>query len=108
MKIQKSTEHFIVTVNEHCIADTQAGLWLKEGFSKQLYIPLADVKEDYLIQSDHQTHCPFKGKASYYHLSVAGKQIDNALWYYPEPANKASDIANHVAFYKNKVTIQSA
>jgi len=37
-----------------------------------------------------------------------GKEVKDAAWYYPEPFEKAKGIKDHVAFYKNKVDVQSS
>ena len=36
-------------------------------------------------------------------LSVQGKELKDAAWYYPEPFEKATHIKDHVAFDKRKV-----
>lgn len=52
-----------------------------------------------------KTTCPWKGKASYYTLSVNGQENKDAAWFYPEPKPAAQNIAGHVAFWKGvKVT----
>ncbi len=64
------------------------------------YFPKESVKAEYL--SDSQTHstCPWKGLASYYSLNVDGQTNADAAWYYPEPKSAASEIKDHVAFWK--------
>lgn len=69
------------------------------------YFPPESVKEKYLIESDHQTTCPWKGEASYYHLKVGDQKANNAAWYYPEPKEEAEKIKDHVAFYTDKVNV---
>lgn len=65
-----------------------------------VYFPLAAVRKQYLEASSHQTECPWKGTASYFHLTVDGKRNDNAAWYYPTPLAAASQIAGRVAFWR--------
>ena len=69
------------------------------------YFPPEDVDEEFLKESDHHTTCPWKGKASYYHLKVNDKINRNAAWYYPNPKEEADKIKDYIAFYKNKVNI---
>ncbi len=64
------------------------------------YFPLSDINGDYLKTSDMNTHCPWKGDASYYHLEVAGERNENAAWYYPEPKPAAEEIRGRVAFWR--------
>lgn len=64
------------------------------------YFPPADVKKEYLVESDYRTKCPWKGLAHYYHLEAAGETIENAVWSYPDPKEKARHITGYYAFGK--------
>ena len=70
------------------------------------YFPSDSVKREFFKESDLHTTCPWKGLASYYSIEVNGKQLKDAAWYYPEPKSAASQIKDHVAFYRNKVQIE--
>ncbi|MEJ2152001.1 MAG: DUF427 domain-containing protein [Gemmatimonadota bacterium] len=63
------------------------------------YFPPEAVNHDYLQESQTQTTCPWKGKASYYHVMVNGELNADAAWFYPDPKPKASQIKDHVAFW---------
>lgn len=63
------------------------------------YFPPNSIKKEFYKENDKQTVCPWKGKASYYDLSVNGKTNPGAAWYYPEPKEKAQNIKNYVAFW---------
>lgn len=64
------------------------------------YFPADSIKEEYFKRSTHSSHCPWKGDSSYYNLEVAGLLNENAAWFYPEPKAAASEIKDHVAFWK--------
>ena len=64
------------------------------------YFPKDSVKAEFLVDSATHTTCPWKGLASYYSLNVDGKTNPDAAWYYPEPKSAASEIKDHVAFWK--------
>lgn len=69
------------------------------------YFPMEDVKDKYLKSSDSHTRCPWKGKASYFHIEIDGQINEDAAWYYPEASYAAKPIENYVAFWKGvKVT----
>jgi len=90
-----------VTFNGEVIADSRDATRLDEdGYATVYYIPRKDVKMDWLVRSDHQTYCPFKGTASYYSLKD-GPQ--NAVWTYEEPYDEMSTIRGRLAFYRSKV-----
>ena len=64
------------------------------------YFPKEDTKKEYFRESRTHTTCPWKGVASYYSLEVDGQTNPDAAWYYPEPRAAASQIQDHVAFWK--------
>jgi len=64
------------------------------------YFPPAAVKREYFQESSTHTVCPWKGKASYYNVVVDGQVNKDAAWYYPEPKPAASEIKDHVAFWR--------
>lgn len=64
------------------------------------YFPADSIKKEYFKQSDTQSVCPWKGKASYYSLEVGGKENKDAAWYYPQPSELAKGIKGHIAFWK--------
>ncbi len=63
------------------------------------YFPIEDIRHDLLEESDHTTHCPFKGDASYYSVKAGGKVAENSVWYYPEPLESFSPLKGYAAFY---------
>ncbi|WKN29658.1 DUF427 domain-containing protein [Porifericola rhodea] len=69
------------------------------------YFPQSSIQQEAFKKSNTHTTCPWKGKASYYHIEVEGKEAKDAAWYYPEPKEKAQHIKSYVAFYSNKVQI---
>jgi len=69
------------------------------------YFPPESVYSDYFKLTDHTTECPWKGTASYYSIEVDAKTNKNAAWSYREPKKAASEIKDHVAFWKG-VTVE--
>ncbi|MGH1343930.1 MAG: DUF427 domain-containing protein [Nannocystales bacterium] len=64
------------------------------------YFPADSLKQEHFKATEHRSHCPWKGDASYYSLEVAGQVNENAAWTYPNPKAAASEIKDHVAFWK--------
>lgn len=64
------------------------------------YFPPSSIKTEHFNKSVTQTHCPWKGQASYYSLEVNGKQNPDAAWYYPETSHAAKPIEGYIAFWK--------
>ena len=69
------------------------------------YFPADALNTDCLQPSDTTSRCPWKGTASYYTLSVDGRENRDAAWFYPQPSTKAANIKDHVAFWRG-VTIE--
>ena len=70
-----------------------------------VYFPPDSVHKEYLRPSQTRTTCPWKGVAGYYDVAVNGQINKDAAWYYAAPKPAASQIANHVAFWKG-VTVE--
>ena len=64
------------------------------------YFPVESLNKDFFQDSSTHTVCPWKGTASYYSLSVDGKENADAAWYYPAPRDAAKVIKDRVAFWK--------
>lgn len=65
-----------------------------------VYFPAEAIKREYFRTSATHTVCPWKGTASYYTVVVDGQENADAAWYYPEPKPAASQITDHVAFWR--------
>jgi uncharacterized protein (DUF427 family) len=95
-----------VRVDGVTVADTTDALTLQEStYPPVYYLPLADVEQSLLRRTEHTTHCPYKGDASYYTLLMDGHFAENAVWTYETPYPAMTAIANHVAFYPNHVEL---
>lgn len=64
------------------------------------YFPASSLRREYFSDSQTTTVCPWKGTAHYYSVTVDGQVNADAAWYYLEPSDKASQIKDHVAFWK--------
>jgi uncharacterized protein (DUF427 family) len=104
--IEKNPERVVVRVGDQVVADTTAALALREAnYPAVQYIPLADVDQALLKETDTSTYCPYKGDASYYTLVTAGGELTDVIWTYREPYPAVAEIAGHVAFYPDKVSL---
>lgn len=69
------------------------------------YFPPNSIKKEYFTTTETHSTCPWKGQASYYTVTVNGKENKDAAWYYAQPSERASHIKNHVAFWRG-ITIE--
>src|SRR5205814_2126605 len=67
------------------------------------YFPRADVRMDLFEPTDHQTFCPYKGKASYWTVKIGNRVAENAVWGYPDPYDEVTQLKDFVAFYWDRV-----
>jgi len=87
-------------VDGHSILDSTRGKLLHESnILPRYYLPLEDIDERYLERSEHTTHCPFKGDASYFDLVVGDRRVENAVWHYAEPMDEAGWLRGYAAVY---------
>ena len=104
ISIARNGKRVRVTFAGKVIADSTRALTLKEAdYPIVNYIPCADVDMSVLTRTAHASHCPYKGDASYFTISVDGRAADNAVWSYERPYPAMAEIKEHVAFYPNRV-----
>ena len=64
------------------------------------YFPLSSVNKQFLIESNTETICPWKGTASYFSIKIGDNINEDAAWYYKNPNEAAKEIENRIAFWK--------
>ena len=60
---------------------------------------MKSIKKEYFKESNNQTGCPWKGRASYMSVTVNGKTNTDCAWYYPKPSFLAKKIKDRIAFW---------
>lgn len=82
------------------IADSTRAVAVDEpGSPLRIYVPRDDVDASVLATSAHQTSCPYKGVASYFHLVSGDERAENAVWSYPDPCPLAEPVRGYLAFW---------
>jgi uncharacterized protein (DUF427 family) len=90
--------------NGETVIDTRGAKVLYEAnIPGQWYIPAADVRDDLLTPTETSTHCPFKGDASYWTLTVGDRTETDVCWGYPTPLDGVAEIAGMRAFYAGRM-----
>jgi uncharacterized protein (DUF427 family) len=86
------------------VLDSVRGALLHESqILPRLYVPLEDLRADLLERTDHSTHCPFKGDASYWSLRVGDHVAENAVWAYEDPLPAAAWLRGLASVYPERV-----
>ena len=102
--VETSPRRVRVSFNGEVIADSSAMLLVHESRHLPVYyFPREDVRTQWLSRTDHASHCPYKGDASYWSVSVGDRVAENAVWSYESPLPEVAGLAGAMAFYWNKM-----
>ncbi|MEA2368026.1 MAG: hypothetical protein QOH38_744 [Thermoleophilaceae bacterium] len=88
-----------ILAGETIVDSRRSKLLHEQGKLPIHYFPEDEVRTELLEPTDHHTHCPWKGDASYWSVRVGDTVAENAVWGYPEPLPDAPPLAGHLAFY---------
>lgn len=98
--VEKTNKHIQIFFGGELIADThQAKRILETSHPPNYYIPIEDIRTEYLKESDRTTFCEWKGIAHYYTVQVRDRTEPNAAWYYPNINPQYASLSDHVSFY---------
>jgi len=104
-RVEPLDRHVRIVLGGETIAESDRALRVLETASPPtIYIPRADVREDFLIEAEGvQTECEWKGTASYVHAEAGGRRAQRVAWFYPEPRQRFEQLRGHLAFYPRRV-----
>jgi len=95
-----------VEIDGVTIADSASpSILFESGLPARYYLPKTHVRMDLLTPTDQATHCPYKGTARYWDVTVNGTVHENIVWGYDRPLPESQLIAGLVSFYNEKVDI---
>ncbi|TQV81880.1 DUF427 domain-containing protein [Denitrobaculum tricleocarpae] len=104
LEILPSSKRVKVVFNGIVVADTTSARLLRETrYPPVYYLPREDVRMDLMQRTAHHTHCPFKGNANYWSLSVGDKTAENVVWSYEDPLPEMAELSGYIAFYQNRM-----
>jgi uncharacterized protein (DUF427 family) len=84
---------------ETVVDSRHAKLLHEQNHLPKLYFPEDEVATGFLERTDHSTHCPFKGDASYWSVKVGDRVAENAVWSYLDPLDDAPSLSGYLAVY---------
>lgn len=107
IRIRKAGGTWVIRADGALLGETRNALELTEGrYPPVIYFPRADIAMAMFDRSDRRSTCPHKGEASYYSLVTGSGTIPDAALSYETPKPGMEEIAGHLAFYPDKVTVQ--
>ncbi len=103
-RIERSQRRVKVVFNAVVIAESDSAVRVCETASPPVYyVPRRDVCMELLTSVDHSSFCEWKGRASYFDLTVNGHTAPRAAWTYERPAASYTELTGHIAFYPGRV-----
>jgi len=76
---------------------TRAHLLHETGIRPVAYVPFEDFDQELLERTQTQTHCPFKGDASYWSIRVGDDLRADTVWAYEQPLERAAFLRGFAA-----------
>lgn len=103
-RLEASGKHIRIIFNDERIVGTnRAFRVLETSHPPVYYFAPKEVRMEFLTENSNSSFCEWKGRAGYYDLTVGGKRIEKAAWFYPNPSETFREIKNHIAFYPGKM-----
>ena len=100
IRIRKADGVWTVRAGGAVLAESKNALELSEGdYPAVIYLPRDDIAMAFLDRTEHSTHCPHKGDASYFSIVTKSQTLENAAWSYEAPKKDVAQIKDHLAFY---------
>jgi len=98
---------YVLRAGGAVIGETTNAIELLEGdYPPVIYFPMSDLAMAFLDASKTTSSCPRKGEAKYYSIQTKSVLIEDAGWVYAEPKAELAAIADYIAFYPDKATVE--
>jgi len=99
IKIRKAGGTWVVRAGGAVLAESRNALELSEpGYPDVIYFPREDIAMAFLDTTEHRTHCPHKGHATYFSIVTKSQTLENTAWSYEAPIDAVARIKGHLAF----------
>ncbi len=103
-RLERTTSRLVVALDGVTIAETTTGYRVLETSQPPAYyLPPGDVDGERLVASTAQSFCEWKGLARYFTIAMGDRVVPDAAWCYPHPTDAFAAIADHLAFYPQRI-----
>ena len=105
--ILASSRRVRVELDGVTVADSrQPRILFETGLPPRFYLPLTDLRMDLLRPSDRETHCPYKGTASYWSVDDRrSRRTATSSGSTAHPLPESQKIAGLACFYNERVDL---
>ena len=104
--ILASSRHVRIELDGVTIAEShQPRVLFETGLPARYYLPITDYATELLVPSDTQSHCPYKGMATYFSVKIGETVHEDLVWIYRSPFPESQKIAGFAAPYNEKVDV---
>ncbi len=99
-RLEVVPERLRVVLNGVTVAETTSAYRVLETSHPPVYyFPRGDVRPDALVAGEQTSYCEWKGRARFFAVRAAGREVPGAAWAFPTPSPGFGDIAGAIAFY---------
>lgn len=107
IRIEKAEGTWVVRAGGAVIGESQnAFLLFENDYPFIVYFPRDDIAMAFLDASETTTRCPYKGDARYFSIQTRSVTMQDAAWSYETPNEGLGEIANHIAFMGEDITVE--
>ena len=101
-----SSRHVRIDIDGVTVAESsQPRILFETSLPPRYYIPLTDVRMDLLLPSATESHCPYKGTASYWSVDTGQAIHEDIVWMYRAPLPESQKVAGLACLYNEKVDL---
>jgi uncharacterized protein (DUF427 family) len=101
-----SERHVRIEIDGVVVAEsTRPNAVFETHLPTRWYLPLEDVRTEFLEPSATITRCPYKGTASYWSARVNGVMRDDIAWTYQDPIPECAPVKGLGAFFNQRVEL---
>jgi len=102
--LQRVLDRVTIEFAGQTIADTTMAVRVCETASPPTYyIPLEDIRSEFLRVGAGSSGCEWKGIATYFSLMVGRKESEQCAWTYQNPTPEYDALVEMIAFYPGRV-----
>jgi uncharacterized protein (DUF427 family) len=105
--VLKSTRHVRVSLLGELLAESRRSKVLYEtALPPRFYLPPDDVRTELLVPSSTRTRCAYKGSASYWHVQLGERLVEDLVWTYRDPQHDAEPVADLLCLFSERTDLE--